>query len=119
VNTIPVFFSSRLRTIIMRALGLVIISLSLVACSESGLSGTYESDGPEKYKVRIEFRSGDKAIYTVMNTRSDASYVIDGKYLILHVDNDSFIFDIQDNGSLGTDGLVLKKVQSSGKATDK
>ena len=119
MNTTLVFFSSRLRAIVLRALGLVIISLALVACSKNGLSGTYESDGPEREKVRIEFRSDDKAIYTVMGIRSEVSYTIDEKYLKLVAGGDSIILDIQDDGTIGSNGITLKKVQGSGKATDK
>jgi len=104
---------------ILRAFGLVMISLAIVACSKKGLSGTYESDGPEREKVRIEFRSDDKAIYTVMGIRSEVSYTIDEKYLKLVADGSSIIWDIQDDGTVGSNGITLKKVQGSDKVTGK
>ena len=112
MNSTAFFLAARWRTLILRTFGFIVISLALAACSRQQFTGTYTSGGEERYRVTIEFRSGDSAIYTVMQNRMEATYAIDEKYLKLRVGNDSFIWDINEDGSLSSkQGLTLRKVK--------
>ena len=75
-----------------------------------GFSGIYETADKGRYKITLEFRSDKDAIYTNMGIRSAATYSIDGNYLKLFVDRDSFIWDIQPDGSLRSDKIVLRNI---------
>lgn len=84
-------------------LATLLISMLLAACG-SRLSGTYEGSikqmGVELVSISIDFASSEKAYLSLMGTKTEVKYSVDGKHLKIEQSGANQILTIQDDGSI-------------------
>ena len=90
----------------------VLVCLSLLACGQTSLSGTYLPQGGGLgnglVMEKLEFVSGDAVNLNMMQQKLRGTYKIDGKQLLIALNGQQMIFDIDSKGCLVGGGVVGK-----------
>ncbi len=90
----------------------VLVCLALVACGQSGLSGTYVPKGGGMgnglVMQKLEFGSGDAVTITMMEQTLRGTYKLDGKQVILILNGQQQVFALDGDGCLDGGGLYGK-----------
>jgi len=75
--------------------------LALIACGQSGLSGTYAAKGGG---MRLDFGSGNTVSITMAGQTAQGTYKIDGKQVTVTFEGQQAIFTIDSDGCLDAEG---------------
>lgn len=86
------------------ALLITLLATMFLAACGNRLSGTYEGSvkqmGINLATISIDFASSDKAYLSVMGTKTEVKYSVDGKHLKIDQAGTNQILTIQDDGSI-------------------
>jgi hypothetical protein len=75
--------------------------LALIACGQSGLSGTYAAKGEG---MRLDFKSSSAVSITMAGQTAQGTYKIDGKQVTVTFEGQQAIFTIDSDGCLNAEG---------------
>lgn len=81
------------------------LSVALAGCGNR-MSGTYVAADMPAGAMTLEFKSGDKAVFTVLGETREVKYTVEGDKVIMHHPDGNQVYTIESDGRLTTDALL-------------